>query len=230
MVGISVTDCISCIFYQSSVFVVPSLIFAYLMAILVDYFVYRTLFSSDMGIQIKIIPDSYATLQAVFVGLFIPIVSSIVPIQRVMAKNISDSISTSRSQTKGSIVTIIQNSSFDKAPYLLIGIILFIYGASIYVFLPLALISSNFGLLLLVFFGILMGMIFGLTIFVSNFQQILEFILVELFLFWEKVSMKQLVIKNLIAHRQRNVYTSLIYSLTIGTLIFMLVTLSIETQ
>lgn len=123
------------------------------------------------------------------------------PIQRVMAKNISDSISTSRSQTKGSIVTIIQNSSFDKAPYLLIGIILFIYGASIYVFLPLALISSNFGLLLLVFFGILMGMIFGLTIFVSNFQQILEFILVELFLFWEKVSMKQLVIKNLIAHR-----------------------------
>jgi hypothetical protein len=118
-----------------------------------------------------------------------------------MAKNISDSISTSRSQTKGSIVTIIQNSSFDKAPYLLIGIILFIYGASIYVFLPLALISSNFGLLLLVFFGILMGMIFGLTIFVSNFQQILEFILVELFLFWEKVSMKKLVIKNLIAHR-----------------------------
>ena len=46
-----------------------------------------------------------------------------------------------------------------------------------------------------------LGMIFGLTIFVSNFQQILEFILVELFFFWEKVSMKQLVVKNLIAHR-----------------------------
>jgi len=111
----------------------------------------------------------------------------------------------------------------------LIGVILVLYGASIYIFLPLALISSDFGLLLLVFFGILMGMIFGLTIFVSNFQQILEFLLVELIFFWEKVSMKKLVVKNLIAHRQRNVYTSLIYSLTIGTLIFMLVTLSIET-
>ena len=229
MVGIGVLDCISCIFYQSAVFVVPSLIFAYLMAVVVDYFVYSALFSSDMGIQIKILPTSYATIQALFVGLFIPIISSIVPIQRVMAKNISDSISTNRSQNKGSIITIIQNSSFNKAPYLLIGVILVIYGASIYVFLPLALISSNFGLLLLVFFGILMGMIFGLTIFVSNFQQLLEFILVEIFLFWEKVSMKQLVVKNLVAHRQRNVYTSLIYSLTIGTLIFMLVTLSIET-
>ena len=58
----------------------------------------------------------------------------------------------------------------------------------------------------------------------------LEFLLVELVLFWEKVSMKKLLVKNMIAHRQRNVYTSLIYSLTIGTLIFMLVTLSIETQ
>lgn len=42
--------------------------------------------------------------------------------------------------------------------------------------------------------------------------------------------MKKLVVTNLISHRQRNVYTSLIYSLTIGTLIFMLVTLNIETQ
>jgi hypothetical protein len=67
------------------------------MAVVVDYFVYSALFSSDMGIQVKIIPTSYATIQALFVGLFIPIISSIVPIQRVMAKNISDSISTNRS-------------------------------------------------------------------------------------------------------------------------------------
>lgn len=80
MVGISIMDCVSCIFYQSSVFVVPSLIFAYLMAIVVDYIVYHILFSTDMGIQVKIIPDSYATIQAFFVGLFIPLVSSIVPI------------------------------------------------------------------------------------------------------------------------------------------------------
>lgn len=104
-----------------------------------------------------------------------------------------------------------------------------LYGASIYILLPLALISSDFGLLLLVFFGILMGMIFGLTIFVSNFQSILEFILVETILFWESVSLKTLLKKNLVTHRQRNGYTSLIYSLTIGSLIFMLVTLSLET-
>ena len=64
---------------------------------------------------------------------------------------------------------MIESANLDKVPFLVIGVILVLYGVSIYIFLPLALISSNFGLLLLVFFGILVGMIFGLTIFVSNF-------------------------------------------------------------
>jgi len=64
---------------------------------------------------------------------------------------------------------MIESANLDKVPFLVIGVILVLYGVSIYIFLPLSLISSNFGLLLLVFFGILVGMIFGLTIFVSNF-------------------------------------------------------------
>jgi hypothetical protein len=66
-------------------------------------------------------------------------------------------------------VNMIENSNLDKVPFLIIGLILVVYGASIYILLPLSLISSDFGLLLLVFFGILIGMIFGLTLFVSNF-------------------------------------------------------------
>lgn len=94
-----------------------------------------------------------------------------------------------------------KDSKLYMVPYLAIGTLLVMYGASIYILLPLSLISANFGLLLLVFFGIMDGMIFGLTLFVSNFQQMLEFLLVEIFFFWEKFSMKKLVVKNLIAHR-----------------------------
>jgi len=32
------------------------------MAILINYFIYAALFSSDLGIQVKIVPDSYATV------------------------------------------------------------------------------------------------------------------------------------------------------------------------
>lgn len=47
-------------------------------------------------------------------------------------------------------------------------------------------------------------------------------------LFWEKRSMRELLRKNLIAHRGRNKLTSIIYSLTLGCIIFLLVTATLE--
>jgi len=41
MVGISQLDCVSVIFYQSITFIVPSLIFAYVFAIPVNYLIYK---------------------------------------------------------------------------------------------------------------------------------------------------------------------------------------------
>ena len=123
------------------------------------------------------------------------------PIQRVVSKNISDSLNTSRSQTKGAIVSIVGTSELNKSPYLVCGLIFLFYGAGIYVFLPTALLNSNFNLILLVFFGIIVGSIFGMTLVTSNFQSMLEIILVKIFLFWEKTSMKNLILKNLICHR-----------------------------
>ena len=49
-----------------------------------------------------------------------------------------------------------------------------------------------------------------------------------LFLFWEKQSMRTLLKKNLIQHRSRNKLTSMIYSLTLGCIIFLLVSSTLE--
>jgi uncharacterized protein YqhQ len=88
----------------------------------------------------------------------------------VLQKNISDSITASRVKNKGTVINMVEkDSKLYMVPYLAIGTLLVLYGASIYILLPLSLISANFGLLLLVFFGIMVGMIFGLTLFVSNF-------------------------------------------------------------
>ena len=47
-------------------------------------------------------------------------------------------------------------------------------------------------------------------------------------LFWEKRSMRELLRKNLMSHRPRNKLTSIIYSLTLGCIIFLLVTATLE--
>ena len=81
-----------------------------------------------------------------------------------------------------------------------------------------------------IFFLILIGMMFGLTIFATNLQGMLEIALVYGFFFWEKKSMRALLRKNLLAHKQTNFLTSIIYALTLGCIIFLLVTANLQIQ
>ena len=108
------------------------------------------------------------------------------------------------------------------------GFMSIVYGMVIFVILPTALIAENFGLMLTMFFIILVGMIFGLALLISNFQPLLDRLMIVLLFFWEKKQMRQLVEKNLICHRVNNKQTSLIYSLTVGTVIFLFVALSMQ--
>ena len=108
-------------------------------------------------------------------------------------------------------------------PYIMFGMISVVFGLSIYLLLPKSLLTNNYTLILNVFFAILMGMLLGITLLVSNLQAFLETVLIYIFLFWEKHSMRNLLKKNLIAHRRRNRLTSVIYSLTLGSIIFLLV-------
>ena len=86
-------------------------------------------------------------------------------------------------------------------PYLLFGFITVLYGVSIYFLLPYSLLQLNLTLLLGIFFAILLGMIFGLTLISYNFQYLFEYLVVKILICWERQSMKKLILKNLIAHK-----------------------------
>ena len=111
----------------------------------------------------------------------------------------------------------------NKLPYLLTGFIGSAYGIMIFFVLPLSVLSFNLGLLFEIFFLILVGMIFGLTLILINLQRMIEILVVYVLLFFEKKSMKMLILKNLSAHRATNKMTSIIYSLTLGCIIFIIV-------
>jgi hypothetical protein len=107
--------------------------------------------------------------------------------------------------------------------YLLFGGVGTLFGVMIYFVMPLAVLSFNLGLLLEIFFLILLGMLFGLTLISLNLQKLIELAIVNLLLFFERESMKLLIVKNLSAHRASNKMTSIIYSLTLGCIIFIIV-------
>jgi FtsH-binding integral membrane protein len=162
-------------------------------------------------------------------GLIIPVVSSILPIMQAMNKNLGDSLSATRSMTKGVKVAIEEQNSFaSKTPYLLFGLLASFSGIAIYYLLPLSIINLNLGLLLNIFFVILLGMISGFTLMASNFQRVLELFFTYTLLFFETKSMKHLIVKNLTAHRESNKLTSIIFSLTLACIIFVVVAANLQ--
>jgi len=107
---------------------------------------------------------------------------------------------------------------------LIIGTIGTLMGTIIYYVLPKTLVNMNLGVLIEVFLMILVGMILGLGLITLNLQKMVELILLNVFLFYEKASMKLLIKKNLIAHTESNRLTAVIYSLTLGSIVFTMIT------
>ena len=157
----------------------------------------------------------------------IPLVSSIVPIRLALAKNLNESLNANRSKSKGVLVTT-EDGSTKTGPYLLFGGISVLAGMSIFYFLPLAVLSFNIGLVLQIFFLILLGLIFGLTLIALNFQRMFEILLVYVVLFFERQSMKLMILKNLTSHRESNKLTAIIFSLTLGCIIFVVVQANLQ--
>lgn len=138
-------------------------------------------------------------------------------------------MNSTRSKTKGQKVNIENVDSFSyKLPYLVFGFVGAGSGIMIYYLLPVAILNFNLGLLLEIFFMILVGLILGLTLIAFNIQRALELLIVNTFLFLETKSMKILITKNLSAHRESNRLTSIIYTLTLGCIIFVIVASNLQ--
>lgn len=71
------------------------------------------------------------------------------------------------------------------APFVLFGTLGLVYGATIYYLLPKAMLEMELNLILQIFFLILLGMLFGLTVLASNLQGLIGSILSSILLFWE---------------------------------------------
>ena len=81
----------------------------------------------------------------------------------------AEALNTQRDKNKNDLVSIKDSKKLNVIPYILFGLISVGFGLSIYILLPLALLKQNYGMILDVFFTILMGMLLGITLLVSNF-------------------------------------------------------------
>jgi hypothetical protein len=118
-------------------------------------------------------------------------------------------------------VNIIHANKKDVVSLVLFGSVSVTYGLSIYYLLPLSLVSFNFSLAMSVFLFILFGMILALTILALNFMSYINYLVWHVLLLCASKSVKLTVWNNLKAHKNRNKMTSLMFSLTLGFIVFL---------
>ena len=99
------------------------------------------------------------------------------------------------------VSTAADNSVKEMISNFVFGLIAVLYGISIYYLLPYSLLAASLGLILGIFFAILLGMFTGLTLLATNVLGLIETFLVYVIFFWEKESMRTLLRKNLSLHR-----------------------------
>ena len=69
--------------------------------------------------------------------------------------------------------------------------------------------------------AVLFGLILALAVISMNLIKYLNVMVARLLLFFESKSSRQLVLKNLIAHKDRNNMTSLVFSLSLGFIMYL---------
>lgn len=118
-------------------------------------------------------------------------------------------------------VNILQKNKKDVTGFIVFGVIALSYGFGVYYLLPLSLVSFNFSLAMSIFLTILFGLIMALGIISTNIMPYLNILVSRLVLIFEGKSLRVLTLKNLIAHQDRNKMTSIMFSLTLGFIVFL---------
>jgi hypothetical protein len=189
------------------------------------------IFNQLMNINIGMWLSPAAALVATALVFIVPVAASVIPILRVLSTSITDGLDKRRSRTKGVEISL-ERSEHKKKPWslLVFGISASLFGFTIYYVFPFSLLTGQLVITMYVLVFLLIGMLFGLVLLSGNLQQVLQRALVFVCFFWDHPSIRSLLHKNLVGHRITNQKTTIMYSLSLGFIIFLSVSYSLQAQ
>lgn len=189
-----------------------------------------SVFEEFFGYRHEITPTADAVAGGLFIGVLVPVVSAVAPIWSVIRNDLAENLNPLRNKTEATKVEVYVEGREFPTGKVLFGVLAAGYGLMIYYLLPRALINQNLGLLLLIFFVILEGLLVGLILLAFSVQYLFERAVAYACLFWAEATDLLLTLKNLSSHRFRNRRTALLYALSVSFIVFVSVGLQIQLQ
>ena len=146
---------------------------------------------------------SSAVAVGTLIGLFMPLVSTIVPIQRALSKTLRDSLDIYHQVSSETSVQMIKLESLGLDPWQVgISLAMVVISFFTYYLIPLAFVFNNFTLLFTVLTVILLGMLTGAAAMMTVFQPWVELGALKLLVFWgPDRNLENLIQKSLSGHR-----------------------------
>ena len=207
---------------QSFLFSIPGLcgglIVAYFLNLIVRYFIFTTSQNTttyDLSVGSAIL--------GCIIGIFLPIIANIIPIQRALSKNLRVSLDVYHRSVNELTVTIKRLEEMGLSlNQMIVAVMLVVLGVITYYVAPMAWVYQNFSLFFFVLNLILILMILGLafvSILVLPYVQVM-FIKLFLLVVRKDRNLERVVRKNMEGHQNRNTKTAMMFTVALSFLIF----------
>ena len=142
LMGLSKCGIVGMVLTQAALFVLPSVALGFVLSLPCIKVVYQQLFTKDVGQVPEVMLTWQATAQALLIGVFIPVVSSIVPIRRALSRSVTESLSVQRTKLSGVLITFTDRNKKKVAPFVLFGSVTLLFGVCVYYYLPRGLLKQ----------------------------------------------------------------------------------------
>ncbi len=164
-------------------------------------------------------------------GIAVPLLASVIPIRAALSANLQSSLDVAHSKTSAITVTVERaNARRLPAAVIGVGVTVFVFGFCIYYLFPLALLSMHFELILDIFVALIIVMLLGLVMLGLAIETAVERMVVAVFFWWDSAAVYAIVRKNLVAHKLRNRKSTIMYALSLGFIIFTIVSFKLQTD
>eukprot|EP01091_Cochliopodium_minus_P014119 TRINITY_DN4729_c1_g3_i1.p1 TRINITY_DN4729_c1_g3~~TRINITY_DN4729_c1_g3_i1.p1 ORF type:complete len:1147 (+),score=296.15 TRINITY_DN4729_c1_g3_i1:490-3441(+) len=161
-----------------------------------------------------------AILLSTFIGLVLPIVSNIAPIKNALSRTLRDSLDVYHT-TPGTSVKMIKLENLGLSPWqIVLSLLTIIAGFMVYYVVPYSFTFNNLPLFLSILTIILLGMVMGLCMISTTLQPYFERVVLQLIVWGKDRALLNLIRKSLSGHRIRNRKTALMFTVSLGFIVF----------
>lgn len=205
---------------QALFYGIPGLAIGVALAAVANMPVMYVLFSfAEMPAQYLLPWPSVAV--GVTIGLLMPVVSTVLPIRRALARTLRDALDMYHQESAETSVTVerLEDMGLDVSSMLL-ALLLIVAGFGVFYFVPFSFMYFYWGLFFAMVNSTVLGMVVGLAMISIALQGMIERLLLHAMMLGRFAHCKGIVRKALVAHSGRNRKTAVMVTVSIALIIF----------